>query len=183
MDREANVITSPLLFRLLLSGSSSAAMAALLSNRGLAAASSLLHSWRTIAYHRSRIFASPSPAIVLPAFSIGLQLSIPPAISELWESILRAVPKKKQSHSRKRMRQLAGKALQDVISLNECPGCGATKRAHHLCPTCVDEIRDMWKAGVGRDSKTPPVPEGNDSGSSSAASADDTRGSGSQPSI
>ncbi|KAF3924176.1 hypothetical protein ABW21_db0200188 [Orbilia brochopaga] len=157
-------------------------MAAVLSRRGPIAASSLLYNWPAIAYQRFRLFALPGPAIVLPAFSIGLQLSIPPVISQLWDSILRAVPKKKQSHSRKRMRQLAGKGLQDIISLNECPGCGATKRAHHLCPTCVDEIRDMWKAGVGRDSRAPPAPDASNSSSSPATelTVDDTRGSSSQ---
>ncbi|KAK6339089.1 hypothetical protein TWF696_009876 [Orbilia brochopaga] len=161
-------------------------MAAVLPSRGPAAASSLLSTWRAIAYQRNRLFTLPGPAFVLPTFSIGLQLSIPPAISQLWDSILKAVPKKKQSHSRKRMRQLAGKALQDIISLNECPGCGSIKRSHHLCPTCVDEIRDMWKAGVGRDSRAPPAPEASNSSPSAAApelASDDTRGSGSQPPI
>ena len=80
----------------------------------------------------------------------------------LWESILRAVPKKKTSHSKKRSRFLAGKALKDVTSLNRCSGCGNVKRAHLLCPYCVKgilqpgppaprwltkriEIRDMWR--------------------------------------
>lgn len=68
------------------------------------------------------------PAIVIP---------IPSLVSDIWESVLRAVPKKKTSHMKKRHRQMAGKALKDVTALNTCSGCGRTKRAHILCPHCV----------------------------------------------
>ena len=66
------------------------------------------------------------------------QLSFPSILSGLWESILRAVPKKKTSHSKKRSRFMAGKALQDVNALNKCSACGTVKRAHLLCPFCVN---------------------------------------------
>ena len=55
-----------------------------------------------------------------------------------WESVLRAVPKNKVSHSKKRSRQMAGKALKDVNHLCKCPGCGETKRTHRLCQTCLE---------------------------------------------
>ncbi|KAI1616555.1 hypothetical protein EDD37DRAFT_73990 [Exophiala viscosa] len=74
-----------------------------------------------------------SASIALPAISI----SIPGLVSDIWEGILRAVPKKKTSHSKKRHRQLAGKALKDVKAINECPGCGRAKKMHTLCPYCV----------------------------------------------
>ncbi|KAK6509987.1 hypothetical protein TWF481_004701 [Arthrobotrys musiformis] len=102
----------------------------------------------TSLFWRAPVYTSILP-LLAPTFAIGLRISIPPILSDLWESILKAVPKKKQSHSRKRMRQLAGKALQDIKALNECPGCGSLKRSHHLCPTCVNEIKQMWKDGVG----------------------------------
>ncbi|KAL8808075.1 MAG: hypothetical protein Q9182_000353 [Xanthomendoza sp. 2 TL-2023] len=91
--------------------------------------------------------------------------TLPPFLSDLWESLLRAVPKKKTSHRKKRQRFLAGKALQDVTSLNKCSACGNVKRAHLLCPYCVQgkalqyflpeklanqvvtEIHDMWNTG------------------------------------
>ena len=60
-----------------------------------------------------------------------------PSISEIWESVLRAVPKKKTSYRKKRQRFLAGKGLKDVTSLNKCSGCGRVKRAHLLCPYCL----------------------------------------------
>ena len=103
-----------------------------------------------------------TPSIIsflLPAF----QIKLPPIISGLWESILRAVPKKKTSHRKKRQRFLVGKALKDVTALNKCPACGNVKRAHLLCPYCVQgrrwhgfrnavheakrptEIKDMWR--------------------------------------
>ena len=72
-------------------------------------------------------------------------LSLPRLFPYIFESILRAVPKKKQSHSRRRMRQMAGKALMDVVALGRCSGCGREKRSHVLCPFCVKDIRDMWQ--------------------------------------
>ena len=82
--------------------------------------------------------------------------------AQLWGSILRAVPKKKTSHRKKRQRFMTGKALKDVTNLNTCSACGNVKRAHLLCPYCVKgeraprstsaltsnasiEIRSMWK--------------------------------------
>lgn len=72
------------------------------------------------------------------AVPLTLRFGVPSLLSELWESILRAVPKKKTSHRKKRQRFLAGKALQDVTALNKCSACGNVKRAHLLCPFCVN---------------------------------------------
>ena len=72
-------------------------------------------------------------AVSIPAIS----LSLPTLIGEIWDGLLRAVPKKKTSHMKKRHRQLAGKALKDVNAINTCPACGKPKRAHLLCPYCV----------------------------------------------
>ncbi|KAL1967506.1 hypothetical protein VTN77DRAFT_3021 [Rasamsonia byssochlamydoides] len=71
--------------------------------------------------------------------------SIPSFLSDIWDSVLRAVPKKKTSHMKKRHRQMAGKALKDVKNLTTCSGCGQIKRAHVLCPDCVKDIKSQWK--------------------------------------
>ncbi|KAG5953332.1 hypothetical protein E4U53_005978 [Claviceps sorghi] len=68
-------------------------------------------SARWVTFH-TRYF---SPRL-LPALSIavpGVSLNIPALLGDIWESVLRAVPKNKVSHSRKRHRQMAGKALKD----------------------------------------------------------------------
>ena len=70
--------------------------------------------------------------------SVTISLNVPGFVSDIWESILRAVPKKKTSHMKKRHRQMAGKALKDVKNLRTCPGCGHMKRSHVLCPHCVE---------------------------------------------
>lgn len=78
----------------------------------------------------------PSVLIAVPAFQVGL----PPLgsiLEGIWESILRAVPKKKTSHMKKRHRFMAGKAIKDVTALCKCPACGETKRMHYLCPYCT----------------------------------------------
>jgi len=87
------------------------------------------------------------PRLSLPAFAVpvAIHLNIPTLLPGVFESILRAVPKKKQSHSRKRMRQLAGKALKDVNALSMCSSCGKVKRLHILCEHCVRGIKDMWR--------------------------------------
>ncbi|KAM0715389.1 hypothetical protein Q7P37_008887 [Cladosporium fusiforme] len=74
---------------------------------------------------------------VLPA----ALLPIPGIIDSLWEGILKAVPKNKTSHSKKRSRFMAGKGLKDVTALNKCSACGQLKRAHVLCPYCVQSIK------------------------------------------
>ncbi|KAL4975498.1 hypothetical protein BDW66DRAFT_137407 [Aspergillus desertorum] len=87
-----------------------------------------------------------SAAIRPPAFA----LNIPGFLSDLWDSVLRAVPKKKTSHMKKRHRQMAGKALKDVKNLNTCPACGQIKRSHVLCQHCVENIKKQWsKAQLG----------------------------------
>ncbi|GAB1215971.1 hypothetical protein ATERTT37_005170 [Aspergillus terreus] len=87
-------------------------------------------------------------AFVLPytlARPAAFSLSIPGVLSDIWDSVLKAVPKKKTSHMKKRHRQMAGKALKDVKNLNTCSGCGQVKRAHVLCPHCVENIKKQWK--------------------------------------
>ncbi|KAK4150303.1 hypothetical protein C8A00DRAFT_46279 [Chaetomidium leptoderma] len=79
----------------------------------------------------------PSLTLAVPVgFQLGLP-SLPSILGDIWESILKAVPKKKTSHMKKRHRQMAGKALKDVNSLCKCPACGEVKRMHFLCPHCT----------------------------------------------
>ncbi|KAM0249102.1 hypothetical protein ACHAP5_003042 [Fusarium lateritium] len=82
----------------------------------------------------------PTLSIAIPGVSLNL-----PTIDDIWESVLRAVPKNKVSHSKKRSRQMAGKALKDVNSLCKCPGCGQPKRTHRLCQTCLEEMKQIWR--------------------------------------
>lgn len=78
--------------------------------------------------------SSPLPSLFRP---VAISLTLPGIFSDIWDSVLRAVPKKKTSHMKKRHRQMAGKALKDVKNLSNCPGCGEVKRSHVLCPNCV----------------------------------------------
>ncbi|KAL7624177.1 hypothetical protein AAE478_005734 [Parahypoxylon ruwenzoriense] len=81
----------------------------------------------------------PALAIAIPA-AIS---NIPSLLGDIWEGILRAVPKKKTSHMKKRHRQMAGKALKDVTALNKCPACGGIKKMHTLCSSCMGRIGGM----------------------------------------
>jgi len=80
------------------------------------------------------LMPTPFAALAMPA------LSLPkiPTIADIWEGILKAVPKKKTSHRKRRQRFMAGKGLKDITSLNKCAACGRVKRAHILCPYCVN---------------------------------------------
>ncbi|KAI1364922.1 hypothetical protein F5Y08DRAFT_195795 [Xylaria arbuscula] len=87
---------------------------------------------------------SPFPSIPALAIAIPAAISnIPSLLGDIWEGILRAVPKKKTSHMKKRHRQMAGKALKDVTNLNKCPACGSTKKMHTLCPSCTSRISGL----------------------------------------
>ncbi|KAH9460526.1 hypothetical protein MJO29_004531 [Puccinia striiformis f. sp. tritici] len=69
--------------------------------------------------------------------------------------LLKAVPKKKVSHSRKRMRS-AHKGIQPTTGLGICPGCGEPKRQHFLCLHCYADkvlerspsIKTPWEKGI-----------------------------------
>ncbi|CRK16510.1 hypothetical protein BN1723_011598 [Verticillium longisporum] len=94
------------------------------------------------------MFAQQVTQPVLPRLSAALpaiSLNIPGWLEGIWEGILRAVPKKKTTHSKKRSRLMAGKALQDVTSICKCPGCGQPKRKHVVCPHCMEQIKGMWR--------------------------------------
>ena len=92
----------------------------------------------------------PIVQLSLPICAVT-QFSIPSVLIGLWESILRAVPKQKTSHRKKRQRFMAGKALKDVTALNKCSACGNVKRAHLLCPFCVNgRFQPTWYEGLAK---------------------------------
>lgn len=91
---------------------------------------------------------SLSIAHVFPSLRFTLPpiiTSIIPIATGIWDSILRAVPKKKTSHSKKRKRQLVGKALQDKTNLTRCESCGDWRLLHTLCASCVKSIQKDWR--------------------------------------
>ncbi|KAJ3527899.1 hypothetical protein NM208_g10479 [Fusarium decemcellulare] len=100
----------------------------------------------TISFRQFTQKLFPSLSIAIPGVSLNL-----PTIDDIWESVLRAVPKNKVSHSRKRHRQMAGKALKDVNNLCRCPGCGEIKRTHRLCQTCLEEMKRIWRQDYPND--------------------------------
>ncbi|KAH7039971.1 uncharacterized protein B0I36DRAFT_259109 [Microdochium trichocladiopsis] len=92
----------------------------------------------------SAIRLGSGPLPVIPALAIAIPSAIqtiPSILGDIWEGILKAVPKSKTSHMKKRHRQMAGKALKDVTNLNKCPACGGIKKMHTLCPTCLSRIQ------------------------------------------
>ncbi|ODV62616.1 mitochondrial 54S ribosomal protein bL32m ASCRUDRAFT_23646, partial [Ascoidea rubescens DSM 1968] len=69
-----------------------------------------------------------------------------PIFNPLEMGILKAVPKQKVSHCRRRKRQLdSSKHLKLKLNLNCCPSCGRVKKDHFLCHHCAFEIRSFWK--------------------------------------
>jgi large subunit ribosomal protein L32 len=86
-----------------------------------------------------RLLPTPFAALAIPS------LSLPsfPSLWDIWEGVLKAVPKKKTSHMKKRHRFMAGKAIKEITALNRCSACGRVKRAHILCPFCVNSTLDL----------------------------------------
>ena len=126
----------------------------LFASWGLASAAALA-PWRTQ--------SAPSPT-----WDIRARLQ---SLLELLPGIVLAVPKKKTSHSKKRMRA-AGKGLKDKQSASpdmlfgwlssyfssdivSCPGCGSPKLAHHLCGKCYGFLSKLWKGKFHRHGDMP----------------------------
>ncbi|KAI8973759.1 hypothetical protein BDF20DRAFT_883927 [Mycotypha africana] len=61
------------------------------------------------------------------------------------EPFLWAAPKKKTSHSKKRMRA-SNKGLQNKENIGTCPACGHPKLLHHLCGNCYKNIKEKAKS-------------------------------------
>lgn len=66
---------------------------------------------------------------------------------EIDSGILKAAPKKKTSHMKRRQRLYGpgDKHIKLKENLNRCPACGHYKRSHFLCMNCVGQIRKYWK--------------------------------------
>ncbi|KAL4930032.1 bL32 family ribosomal protein [Aspergillus undulatus] len=96
------------------------------------------------AFSTSGFSSQPSISLSTILRPAAFALNVPAILADIWESVLRAVPKKKTSHMKKRHRQMAGKALKDVKNLNTCPACGQIKRSHVLCQNCVENIKKQW---------------------------------------
>ena len=86
-------------------------------------------SWRTP--------SRPGPVAALSPAGAPSPVAIAPPSSPLEDDgLLLAVPKRKKSYSRKRMRQLERtKALKNLNNFYPCPNCdeGWLKLRHHLC--------------------------------------------------
>ena len=87
---------------------------------------------------------TPAYALATPTPTTPLATSSPWDIVSLWDGLLRAVPKKKVSHSRKSMRA-ANKGLKDRSDLVHCSGCGKPKLHHHICSYCYFELNRARK--------------------------------------
>eukprot|EP00741_Cyanophora_paradoxa_P025010 tig00000319_g24142.t1 len=116
-------------------------MAALLTLRTALAGALLRPSVSTPAHAALALPALP----VLPALpaAIGEAVSEGP-LSFLKNLVLMAVPKKKVSHSRSRMRS-ANKGLKPNFSISDCGVCGKPKQPHIYCtkPECRQPTRKL----------------------------------------
>ncbi|KAI7873181.1 uncharacterized protein EV154DRAFT_528583 [Mucor mucedo] len=63
------------------------------------------------------------------------------------EAILWAAPKKKTSHSKKRMRA-SNKGIPIKENVTSCPACGSNKLLHHLCGNCYSDIKKKAKLPI-----------------------------------
>lgn len=76
----------------------------------------------------------------------ALSLSLPSAGGDSWDGLLwMAAPKKRVSHSRKRMR-MAHKYLKPIRHYSTCTTCGNFKLMHVLCGHCLKETLEKTAA-------------------------------------
>eukprot|EP00730_Choanoeca_flexa_P010403 TRINITY_DN17822_c0_g1_i1.p1 TRINITY_DN17822_c0_g1~~TRINITY_DN17822_c0_g1_i1.p1 ORF type:complete len:138 (+),score=3.08 TRINITY_DN17822_c0_g1_i1:27-416(+) len=67
------------------------------------------------------------------------------AFDELFEPlVLMAVPKRRTTHSKKRMR-MANKYLSNGTHFQRCPACGHMKLRHHACLNCLRIAKKVQK--------------------------------------
>ncbi|KAJ1993951.1 hypothetical protein GGI25_001843 [Coemansia spiralis] len=78
-----------------------------------------------------------------PLGALGMGLGLLGGL--LGEMILRAVPKQRTSHSKKRKR-MAGKGLKDRHDIVRCKGCGRPKLIAQICSNCYRNIKGKFKA-------------------------------------
>jgi ribosomal protein L32 len=93
----------------------------------------------------------PLPAYVsIPSYSGSEPTPILSIFSDVF--LWMAVPKKKTSHTRKRLRQL-NYQLRNLNTIYECPLCGHSKRTHRLCLNCLKQrllqLRSANKSSPG----------------------------------
>ncbi|KAJ2658291.1 hypothetical protein IW148_004761 [Coemansia sp. RSA 1199] len=81
--------------------------------------------------------------------AIGVNLGLLGGL--LGEMILRAVPKQRTSHAKKRKR-MATKGLKNRQDLTPCLGCGRPKLSAHICRNCYSDIRKKLK-GMRREAE------------------------------
>ncbi|KAJ2082096.1 hypothetical protein H4R24_001837 [Coemansia sp. RSA 988] len=100
---------------------------------------------RPVAFPRI-LHAIGSAAGLVAQFPVGRAIGVNLGLlgGLLGEMILRAVPKQRTSHSKKRKR-MANKGLKDRQDLSPCPGCGRPKRTAHICRNCYGSIKQKLK--------------------------------------
>lgn len=101
---------------------------------------------------------APAAAAAAPQWQGLLQPLLQP-LRQLWEGLLRAVPKKRRSHSRVRKRMnskwlrpagerghplaAADRRAERLQHLKRCGVCGHWKHQHHLCGHCLDRLMQL----------------------------------------
>ncbi|KAL1922067.1 mitochondrial 54S ribosomal protein bL32m [Calcarisporiella thermophila] len=97
---------------------------------------------------RLRPSADLSNLLPLPRFQpSSIRIGAILGLSDVFGPFLWAAPKKKTSHSKKRMRA-SNKGLHDRTDIVTCPACGRGKRMHHICLYCYREIKEKIKQEV-----------------------------------
>ncbi|GMF63187.1 unnamed protein product [[Candida] boidinii] len=87
------------------------------------------------------------PSIFIPNNNNNTTTTNEQQVSLRDNGILKAAPKQKVSHLKRRQKLYAPGKKQVKLqnNLNRCPSCGHYKRSHFLCMNCVSQIKKLWK--------------------------------------
>jgi large subunit ribosomal protein L32 len=108
------------------------------------------NTWTNLVQQCSKILALPRATQASPVAN-NLWGNMLKPWKQLWDnldlndSILKAVPKKKTTYGKKRMRA-SGKALKKIENIVPCTSCGQPKLMHHLCQNCYKDLRGRIRA-------------------------------------
>ncbi|GAA5950316.1 hypothetical protein JCM3765_004501 [Sporobolomyces pararoseus] len=92
-------------------------------------------STSSVAFSLSTTTSSAAPATLFASLTSLIPDSLAAGLRDLLPPWVLAVPKRRTTHSAKRMRS-ANKHLKEKQNLVACPSCGAPKLSHHLCHSC-----------------------------------------------
>lgn len=90
--------------------------------------------------------ASLAPSAAPVGLAGALEAPLDEGVVPGWDGLLLAVPKRRTSHSKKRLRQTHKTLSRNRRHVVACSTCGKNRLMHHLCLHCLRRLKDAMAA-------------------------------------